>query len=265
MNFGVTGMKRETDLGSKPDKKAIAGAIQRYLDANGLARKDLIREHLSKSSIEKLFQGDFTERTLNKVEGILKTSFQKPATARRDTAAKSVGGYVFDAVEYLQGDYLCIRPMFANPANINAYVIAIAWSDAQNCLVFEEKSRFDGKYRQIGTVYIPFGTAFMNLVSSSAGNVRTVLLTLPDSDDMMRGIISTLSNPKGSIYIPVAAPIILRKLRTAEEPELGVISPDHRRYGEYQSWLASVLTEEFGIFAVPQPPTRRKTGSGGTR
>jgi hypothetical protein len=138
-------------------------------------------------------------------------------------------------------------------------VIAIAWSDAQNCLVFEEKSRFDGKYRQIGTVYIPFGTAFMNLVSSSAGNVRTVLLSLPDSDDMMRGIISTLSNPKGSIYIPVAAPIVLRKLRPAEEPELGVIAPDHRRYGEYQAWLGSVLTEEFGIFAVPQPPARRRS------
>lgn len=257
-------MKQETGLGSKPDKKAIASAIQRHLDANGLARKDLIREHLSKSSIEKLFQGDFTERTLNKVEGILKTRFQKPAV-REDTAAKSVGGYVFDAVEYLQGDYLCIRPMFANPANINAYLITIAWSDVQKCLVFEEKSRFDGKYRQIGTVYIPFGTAFMNLVSSSAGNVRTVLLSLPDSDDMMRGIINTLSNPKGSIYIPVAAPIVLRKLRPAEEPELGVISADHRRYGEYQSWLASVLTEEFGIFAVPQPPARRRTGNSGTR
>ena len=257
-------MKRETGLGSKQDKQAIAGAIQRYLDANGLARKDLIREHLSKSSIEKLFQGDFTERTLNKIEGVLKTSFQRPS-AIRETAAKSVGGYVFDAVEYLQGDYLCIRPMFANPANINAYLIAIAWSEAQKCLIFEEKSRFDGKYRQNGTVYIPFGTAFMNLVSSSAGNVRTILLSLPDSDDMMRGIISTLSNPKGSIFIPVAAPIVLRKLRTAEEPEFGVISADHRRYGEYQSWLASVLTEEFGIFAVPHPPARRKTGAAGKR
>ena len=116
--------------------------------------------------------------------------------------------------------------MFANPANINAYLITIAWSDAQKCLVFEEKSRFDGKYRQVGTVYIPFGTAFMNLVSSSAGNVRTVLLSLPDTEDMMRGIISTLSNPKGSIYIPVAAPIVLRKLRAGEEPELGVITRD---------------------------------------
>jgi hypothetical protein len=157
-------MKQETGLGSKQDKKAIASAIQRYLDANGLARKDLIREHLSKSSIEKLFQGDFTERTLNKVEGILKTSFQaqRQLKVREDTAAKSVGGYVFDAVEHLQGDYLCVRPMFANPANFNAYLISIAWSDTQNCLVFEEKSRFDGKYRQVGTVYIPFGTAFIS-------------------------------------------------------------------------------------------------------
>ena len=253
-------MKHETGLGSKTDRKAIANAIQRHLDTNGLARKDLIREHLSKSSIEKLFQGDFTERTLNKVEGILKTSFQGQSTARESTAAKSVGGYVFDAVDYLQGDYLCVRPMFANPANFNAYLISISWSDEQKCLVFEEKSRFDGKYRQVGTVYIPFGTAFMNLVSSSAGNVRTVLLSLPDTEDMMRGIISTLSNPKGSIYIPVAAPIVLRKLRAGEQPELGVIASEHRRYGEYQSWLATVLTEEFGIFAVPQPPAQRKTG-----
>ena len=258
-------MTQETGLGSRQDKKAIASAIQRHLDANGLARKDLIREHLSKSSIEKLFQGDFTERTLNKVEGILKASFQRQAQGqlkvREDTAAKSVGGYVFDAVEHLQGDYLCVRPMFANPANFNAYLISIAWSDTQNCLVFEEKSRFDGKYRQVGTVYIPFGTAFMNLVSSSAGNVRTVLLSLPDTEDMMRGIISTLSNPKGSIYIPVAAPIVLRKLSAAEEPELGVITKDSRRYAEYQSWLATVLTEEFGIFAVPQPAAR-KSGAG---
>ena len=254
-------MKQETALGSKPDKKAIASAIQRYLDANGLARKDLIREHLSKSSIEKLFQGDFTERTLNKVEGILKTSFRKSSAGRDDTADRSVGGYVFDAVEYLQGDYLCVRPMFANPANFNAYLVTISWSDERKCLVFEEKSRFDGKYRQKGTVHIPFGTAYMNLVSSSAGNVRTILLSLPDSDDLMRGIILTLSNPKGSVYIPVAAPIVLRKLRKAEQPELGVITENQLSHGEYQSSLATVLTEEFGIFAVPQPSGQRKSGT----
>jgi hypothetical protein len=257
-------MKHETALGSKPDKKAIATAIQRYLDANGLARKDLIREHLSKSSIEKLFQGEFTERTLNKVEGILKTSFRAPsAPLREETADRSVGGYVFDAVAYLQGDYLCVRPMFANPANFNAYLITISWSDERKCLVFEEKSRFDGKYRQQGTVHIPFGTAYMNLVSANAGNVRTILLSLPDSDGMMRGIISTLSNPKGSVYIPVAAPMVLRKLRKAEEPELGIIAENHRRHDEYRSWLATVLTEEFGIFAMPPASAQRKSTAAG--
>ena len=82
-------MTQETGLGSRQDKKAIASAIQRHLDANGLARKDLIREHLSKSSIEKLFQGDFTERTLNKVEGILKTSFQRQAASPGTTPPPS--------------------------------------------------------------------------------------------------------------------------------------------------------------------------------
>src|ERR1700712_3288876 len=122
MNYGWADMKMETALGSKPDKKAIATTIQRYLDANGMARKDLIREHLSKSSIEKLFQGDFTERTLNKVEGILKTSFRTSSAVTDDTADRSVGGYVFAAVDYLQGDYLCVRPMFANPSSFNAYL-----------------------------------------------------------------------------------------------------------------------------------------------
>jgi hypothetical protein len=253
-------MKQETAHGSKPDKKAIATAIQRHLDANGLARKDLIREHLSKSSIEKLFQGDFTERTLDKVEGILKASFRKPSG--KETADRSVGGYVFDAVEYLQGDYLCVRPMFANAANFNAYLVTISWSEERKCLVFEEKSRFDEKYRQQGTVHIPFGTAYMNLVSSSAGNVRTILLSLPDSDDLMRGIILTLSNPKGSVYIPVASPIVLRKLGNAEVPELGIITEGRRCHGEYQSLLATVLTEEFGIFAVPQSSGQRKGGAG---
>src|SRR2546421_13085158 len=116
-------MKHETSLGSKPDKKAIAVAIQRYLDANGLARKDLIREHLSKSTVEKLFQGDFTDPTLNKVEGVLKTSFQRRSRVRQETASKSIGGYVFDAVEYLHGNYLCVRQMFANPCSLNAYLI----------------------------------------------------------------------------------------------------------------------------------------------
>jgi hypothetical protein len=51
-------------------------------------------------------------------------------------------------------------------------------------------------------------------------------------------------------------------LRAAEEPELGKISPESRCYEEYRSLLMTVLTEEFGIFAVPQPAAQRRSGSG---
>ena len=44
---------------SKSERLAIAAAIQHHLDAHGLARKDLIRDYLSKSTIDKLFQGEF--------------------------------------------------------------------------------------------------------------------------------------------------------------------------------------------------------------
>ena len=59
----------------------------------------------------------------------------------------------------------------------------------------------------------------------------------------------------------MTAPIFLRKLRAAEEPELGKISPESRCYEEYRSLLMTVLTEEFGIFAVPRRLERR-SGSG---
>jgi hypothetical protein len=259
MNFGARAggltVDQERDLGSKAERKAIAGQIQRYLDKHGMSRKDLIRDYLSQSSIEKLFQGDFTDRTLNKVEGILATTFQRGAVrapVEIRTAAKTVGGYMFDAVKHLQGDYLCVRPVFANPANINAYLVSIVWSDDQKGLVFEERKRFDAKYSHRGSVYIAFGTSFLNLVSASEGNVRTVLLSLPDSDGVLRGIINALSNPKGSIFIPASAPIVLRKLREGEEPDLGIISGKSGSYHPYQSLLATVLAEDFGIFAIPR-------------
>jgi len=255
-------MASEAGLGSRAERKAIADEISRYLDANGMARKELIRDHLSKSTIEKLFQGDFTERTLNKVQSILKTTFARAeattVAARKDVAPRSVGGYAFDAVEFLQGDYLCIRPLFTNPTNINAYVTNISWSDRDKSLVFVERARSDAKYSQQGIVYVPFGTSFMNLVTLDVGSVRTVLLSLPDDDGLSRGIVSTLSNPKGNVHIPAASPIVLKKVRADAKPETGIISAEHRCYDEYLTLLSSVMAEEYGIFALPQQATDRR-------
>ena len=118
---------------SKNERLAIAAAIQHHLDAHGLARKDLIRDYLSKSTIDKLFQGEFSERTLTKIEAILKISLtSKPG--EDDQAPGQFGGYTLQAVEYMQGDYLCVRPMFTHPTNLSAYVIRIVW-DRGRCRV----------------------------------------------------------------------------------------------------------------------------------
>lgn len=236
---------------SKNERLAIAAAIQHHLDAHGLARKDLIRDYLSKSTIDKLFQGEFSERTLTKIEAILKISLtSKPG--EDDQAPGQFGGYTLQAVEYMQGDYLCVRPMFTHPTNLSAYIIRIVWDRTVPSLCFEELSRPDFKYAQKGAVYVPFGTPFINLVSTHLGNLRTVLLSLPDRDGICRGLITTLSNPKGTMYTPVAAPIFLRRLGPGEQPELGFIAPEHKAYVDYLNLLANVVTDEYGRF-VPAP------------
>jgi hypothetical protein len=90
-------------------------------------------------------------------------------------------------------------------------------------------------------------------VSTHLGNLRTVLLSLPDRDGICRGLITTLSNPKGTMYTPVAAPIFLKRLAQGEQPALGFIPPDHKAYVDYLTLLSSVVTDEYGRF-VPAPP-----------
>jgi hypothetical protein len=126
-------------------------------------------------------------------------------------------------------------------------------------LRFEELSRPDAKYTQHGVVYVPFGTPFINLVSTHLGNLRTVLLSLPDREGIARGLITTLSNPKGTIYVPVAAPIFLKRLAQGEQPELGFIRPESEAYAGYLSLLSSVVIDEYGRFVpVPPLPTDRR-------
>ena len=245
-------------LQTKSQRLAIAAAIQHHLDAHGLARKDLIRDYLSKSTIDKLFQGEFSERTLTKIEAILNIALT-PKHAEDDQAPSQIGGYTLQAVDYLQGDYLCVRPLFTDPTNLNAYLIRISWDGATRSLRFEELSRRDAKYAQKGTVYIPFGTPFLNLVSTHLGNLRTVLLSLPDGEGVCRGLITTLSNPKGTMYTPVAAPVFLRRLAANEQPEVGFIKPDSASYAPYLDVLASVVADEFaGFVPAPAPSDRRR-------
>ena len=200
-------MKGQRRLDTKEERLAIADEIREFLNTAGQSRKVLVdqeRHKLSEFTVNKLFQGEFSERTLLMIEFILGKSFGLKQNT--DKADKAIGGYTLELVDATQGDYVCIRPLFSNPTNLNAYLINLSWDKLRMQLRFVEPSRADAKYTQQGIVYIPFRLPFMHLVSTDQGNIRSITLSQPDDDGLSRGIISTLSNPKGAVFIPVRFP-----------------------------------------------------------
>jgi hypothetical protein len=249
-------------LGSKEERLAIAKSINNFLLAAGHRRKYLVNRepyNLSESTVNKVFQGEFSERTLRMIEAMLGTSFLL-GRQEIEQAPTDVGGYTSESVALLEGDYLCVRPLFSNPSKLNAYLIHFKWSATQARLVFQERSRTDSKYEQEGVVYIPLGKPFLHLLSTRDGDLRMYTLSFPEQDGLLRGIVSTLSNPKGAIYIPVAAPVFLQRLSPGETPEVGFIGPDNPSHSQYHETLASVTSEEFGGFVVSINPAERRRG-----
>ena len=64
------------------------------------------------------------------------------------------------------------------------------------------------------------------------------------------------------MFIPVASPICLRRLRAKETPELGIIMPEQDCYPDYQKMLDSVTAEEFPCAcSEPEPGSHRPSQS----
>jgi hypothetical protein len=257
---GSARMRRQKELlGTKEGRLAVAEAIRQFLNAAGQTRKVLVgqeRHKLSESTVNKVFQGEFSERTLTMIEAILATKF-RTTEEKAERAPDDVGGYTFQSVVSLLGDYVCVRPLFEEPTSLAAYVINIRWDKQTRQLMFEERQRPNPKYTHNGVIYIPQNRPFMFLVSLYPGSVRLITLSVPEADGLARGIISTVSNPKGPIFIPVAAPIFLRRIEPKVAPQLGIITAKDPCYSEYQDTLASITSEDFGLFLVSQNATER--------
>jgi hypothetical protein len=236
--------------GDKLERKVIAKAIQKHLDVKGLKRAHLVRRDLSEATINKVFQGVFTDRTLNKIEAILQTSFHAHVDVE-DEAPEHIGGYALHMVRSIQGRYLCVRPLFNDPSVFNSFGIEISWSKRERCLTFQEFARQDSQFTQSGIVYIPFGRPFMNLVTTDRGSIRTIFVSFPEEPTgLSRGVVMTLHNPKPGSYVPAVGPIFLRRFNDNEAPRFGIVKSEHSAYSEYKSILRSVLTDECAIFAT---------------
>lgn len=168
-------------------------------------------------------------------------------------SALEIGGYTEESAKELEGRYVCFRPGFGDPGTITAYLVIIRWDRAHACLAFEEQSRPDGAHTQRGMVYLPNGKPFWSLVTVDKGSVRLLMVCRP-VEGIARGIILTLSTPRGAHFTPVAAPVVLRRLGE-ETPTLGFVRPDMPDYNLYYVQLISVVPDlETSYFG---PLTRR--------
>jgi hypothetical protein len=175
-------------------------------------------------------------------------------------AVKEFGGYLREAVEELEGKYVCFRPTFGNPKIINAYITVIRWDEKQSCLIFEEQSRADSGYVQSGRVYIPDGKPFINLVTVERGAVRLIMVSRPADKGFARGLVMTLANSRGVHFTPATAPVVLTRVGD-ETHHLGFVHPGSPGYDTYRAELAAVMPD-YGLFAeAPVAPDDAGTGT----
>jgi hypothetical protein len=185
---------------------------------------------------------------------------EPPVPSSSDSAAKNLGAYSRVNVEELEGSYVCFRPGFTVANLITAYLVVIRWDKAESCLMFEEQGRADASHTQKGRIYIPDGSPFINLMTIEKGAVRLITVSRPNEQEPARGLIMTLSNPRGMHFTPATAPIVLRRV-AGEIPRLGFLRPDSPDYESYRRELETVIPA-FGLLSmVPRPAAEPELGS----
>jgi len=202
------------------------------------------------SAIEKALAAtpNFSDKTIYRIEDALGKTFlgtEEKADKDRSSAHEDLGAYSAKAARVYIGEYICFRPAFNNPKNLYAYLIDIEWNDDEACLVFQEKKRHDEGRVQRGKVYLPPRSSFVHLVTIDEGTVRHIIVSPIDRDGAMKGLIQTLFNPAGTMYLPVSAPFILKK--TNGKPfTVGVIDERKSEYKAHRDLLEQVFKDGYG-------------------
>lgn len=223
-----------------------------------LARRRLSRQWLadearvSLSTLEKALSGrrPFTLSTVVRLEDALGTSLRglNETVSARPFAPDNMGAYARPAVQWLEGDYLTLRPSFSEPGAIFAYRTLISWDDTDGHLVFSEGSRTDAEYQQKGFVSFPNISGAVYLVTISEGQYRLAILNRPRGSTGMSGILLTLAAGEGAQLTPAAVPIALLLRSEDSEPAVGVIRAGDECYADYRECVDRVTQRGYARF-----------------
>jgi transcriptional regulator with XRE-family HTH domain len=219
-----------------------------------LARRHMSRQQLAElarislSTLEKSLNGSrpFTLTTLVRLEAALGVSLRPEAAApaRYGSASEELGAYTYDAVKWLMGDYITLRPSFGGQDAIYAYRTTIAWDTDTACLAFREADREDKLFAQHGVVSVPNKSGYIYLHTNTDGQFRLAILSRPQIEGEMYGLLTTLQVGPGTLLVPVSVPYALVPFGV-ESPALGRIMPDAEAYAGYKAHLSRIVGDGF--------------------
>lgn len=236
--------------------ESVALRVREELARRRLSRQWLADEaKISLSTIEKALTGrrPFTLATVVRLEDALGTNLRggplSESVPAQAFAPESMGAYARPGVQWLEGEYLTLRPSFSECGAIFAYLTAIGWNDEEGHLVFSETGRTDSEFEQKGFVSFPNISGAIYLVTISSGQYRMALLNRPSGGGTICGILVTLAAAQGAALVPAAVPLSLVPLSRRSDPDLGVIRKGDRCYDEYRELVDRVTTQGFAMFA----------------
>lgn len=199
-------MERNEDAWEQESASDLICAPKQLIDATGLSDK----------TIYKALKGEFSDRTLRKIETAFGRKFQlKSGGDATLVADECYGGYARSQVEYAEGEYFVVRPIFKETAknSLYMYCLRIQWGTKANGLYFEEYDRTDPKFENSGYAYYAGDRPYLTFFSDHKGSLRMLTVTKPEEDDSMKsmfGLLSTMRIPRRGVFVPVATPIVLR-------------------------------------------------------
>ena len=247
------------------ENRSHAVRVREELARQRLSRETLAaRARVSLSTLEKGLSGQrpFTLATLVRLETALGLALRPHEPAERravqeitnGNAPDELGGYNRASVGWLEGAYLTVLPSFGERGAIYAFRTDIGWDAQQTRLTFREAERLDRDFVQFGNVSVPLQSGHIYLLTNRHGQVRLIMLARPLISGEMHGLLTTLQAGRGSHLSPVSCPIVLKPLKTGEQPVYGRIRPGDAVFGAYQKLLRRTVSDGFATLIGDTSP-----------
>jgi hypothetical protein len=197
-----------------PKKATVVAALRDYMKQKGYDRYRFAdKVNLSKSTIDKMLVGIYSDRALARVESRTGVSFG-PRTVAADRASDALGAYFRTDVEHYVGDYLFARPSSSDPSHLQVYPFHIDWDAKQPGLAMRQGG---AEKAQVGLLSIPRSSMHIFVTSNDGGWIKLMAISQLDVENKMFGLLLTAGSVLGGIYIPISLPVVLRKVANADE------------------------------------------------